>query len=155
MDTVRVLGQGLDAGGCPSWAPAGGPSYERGGYSRRDHSRSYSSSARSSRLSLGLGPGPNPGRHILVLGISVTLALVLAHGPARARAPHRTLRIPRGALGPDPTVGATVGMILGTADFARPIPKTHDGPKELNCAPPYSAPRQKRFSYIMSSLLTH
>ena len=81
------------------------------------------------------GPGPGPG---LVLGLSLVLGLVPAHDPARARAPHRTLRIPGDALGPDPTagaVGAIVGMISGTADLARPIQKTHDGRRNSTMDP--------------------
>jgi len=94
-----------------------------------------------------LGPGPNPGHHILVLGVSVTHALILVHDPAHARAPHRTLRVPGGTFGPDPTFGATVGMILGTADLARLIPKTHDG-QELNYAPPVFCYASKPFLHI-------
>ena len=78
------------------------------------------------RRPLGRGRGPGVG---LVLGLSLALALVLVHGPARGRAPHLILRIPGGALGPDPTVGAVeaiVGMTSGTADLARPFPKNHD-----------------------------
>lgn len=82
-----------------------------------------------------LGPDPGPG---LVLVHDLSLALVLVHDPARVRAPRRTLRIPGGALGPDPTagaVGAIVGMISGTADLARPIPRTHDGRRNLTSRP--------------------
>lgn len=82
-----------------------------------------------------LGPGPGPGL-VLVHDLSLALALVPVHDPARA--PRRTLRIPGDALGPGPTagaVGAVVGMISGTADLARPIPRTHDGRINLTLRP--------------------
>lgn len=126
---VRALGPRFGAGAC--WAPGGGlPATSAAGTvagAARDRTAPLCARA-APGLGRLLGPGPGPGRPVLVLGLSVALALVLAHGPARA--PRRTLRIPGGALGPDPTAGAggaTAGTILGTADLARLMLKTHDG----------------------------
>jgi hypothetical protein len=80
-------------------------------------------------------PGPDPG---LVLVHDLSLALVLVHDPARGPAPRHTPRIPGDALGLDPTAGAVeaiVGMISGTAGRARPIPRTHDGRRNLTSRP--------------------
>jgi hypothetical protein len=81
------------------------------------------------RAALGLGrplvpgPGPDPG-----LGLGLSVGLVLAHVPARA--PHHTLRILGGAVGPDPIAGvveAIAEMTSGTVDLARLLPKIHEG----------------------------
>ena len=155
---VRVLGPRFGAGA--SWAPGGGlPATSAAGMvAGAAQDRTALLCARAA-LGLGrlLGPGPDPGHPVLVLGPSVALALVLAHGPARARAPHRTLRIPGGALGPDPTagaVGATVGMILGTADLARLMRKIHDGQRDSTTRLRILLRVKKPFSE-MSSLLAN
>jgi hypothetical protein len=134
---VRVLAPRFGAGAC--WDPGGGlPATSAAGtVAGAAQDRTVLLCARAA-LGLGrlLGPGPDPGHHVLVLGLSVVLALVLAHGLARA--PHLTLRIPGGALGPDRTVeavAATVGMILGTADLAHPIQKNHDGQRDSTIRP--------------------
>ena len=153
---VRVLGPRFGVGAC--WAPGGGlPATSAAGtVAGAAQDRTALLCARAA-LGLGrlLGPGPDPGHPVLVLGPSVALALVLAHGPTRARAPHPTLRIPGGALGPDPSagaVGATAGMTLGTADLARLMPKTRDGQRDSTTRPRILLRVKKRFSDMMSSL---
>jgi len=153
---VRVLGPRF--GARARWAPGGGlPATSAAGtVAGAAQDRTALLCARAA-LGLGrlLGPGPDPGHPVLVLGPSVALALVLAHGPARA--PHPTLRIPGGALGPDPSagaVGATVGMILGTADLVRLMPpKTRDGQRNTTTRPRILLRVKKCFSDMMSSLL--
>ena len=136
---ARARGPRFGAGAC--WAPGGGPpamsvagTVVRGAA----QGRTPLLCARAARgLGRPRGPGPGPGP-VLGLGLSLVLALVPAHDPARARGPHRTLRIPGDALGPDPTagaVGAIVGMISGTADLARPIQKVHDGRRNSTMGP--------------------